>query len=596
MTRYSRNPASRTQGKSSTKRRARRWVAHDRWRNRSLYLHARGLHRLRGHRARAGHSAHAAHVGLELRARHRAGRRKGGARFCGDDHRARRRLHRRLPRRRQRGRRLRRDRTHAADVQGERREEEMNGFFSPEVAKGIVDASYLLTAFLFIMGLKRMSSPVTAKSGIVWAGWGMLVATLVTFIDPLITANYILIVSAIFLGGILAWWTGKRVAVTDMPQMIALYNGMGGGAAAAIAAVELLGGETHSRAAISLAVVGAIIGTVSFSGSMIAFGKLQGLINKSFRFRGQKLVNGLLLLAVLVNGLLIVLTGLGVLTLPVETMALVALFFALALVLGVAMTLPIGGADMPVVISLYNALTGLAVGFEGFVLQNAAMIIAGTVVGSAGTLLTQLMARAMNRSLGNVLFSNFGETAQAGGTVTGSMKPIEAADVGVMMAFAQKVIIVPGYGMAVAQAQHKVWELCQLLLDRGVLVRFAIHPVAGRMPGHMNVLLAEAGVPYDLISDLDEINAEFETADVALIIGANDVVNPVARTDKSSPIYGMPILNADKAKNVIVIKRGKGAGFSGIENGLFYLDNTRMLYGDAQKAVAELIQAIKAVD
>jgi len=245
------------------------------------------------------------------------------------------------------------------------------------------------------------------------------------------------------------------------------------------------------------------------------------------------------------------------------------------------------GADMPVVISLYNALTGLAVGFEGFVLNNAAMIIAGTVVGSAGTLLTQLMAKAMNRSLGNVLFSGFGDTgAAATGDVTGSLKPIEASDVGVMLAFAQKVIVVPGYGMAVAQAQHKIWELCQLLIDRGVQLRFAIHPVAGRMPGHMNVLLAEAGVPYDLIADLDEINAEFDTADVALIIGAND---------ESSPIYGMPILNADKAKNVIVIKRGQGAGFSGIENALFYLDNTRMLYGDAQKVAAELIQAVKAV-
>ncbi|HEX2792043.1 MAG TPA: NAD(P)(+) transhydrogenase (Re/Si-specific) subunit beta, partial [Steroidobacteraceae bacterium] len=270
---------------------------------------------------------------------------------------------------------------------------------------------------------------------------------------------------------------------------------------------------------------------------------------------------------------------------------------AAALVLGLSMTLPIGGADMPVVISLYNALTGLAVAFEGFVLGNAAMIIAGTVVGSAGTLLTQLMAKAMNRSLGNVLFSGFGDTgvAAAGTAISGSLKPIEAADAGVMMAFAHKVIIVPGYGMAVAQAQHKVWELCQLLIDRGVTVRFAIHPVAGRMPGHMNVLLAEAGVPYDLIADLDEINAEFETADVALIIGANDVVNPVARNDKSSPIYGMPILNADKAKNVIVIKRGQGAGFSGIENALFYLDNTRMLYGDGQAAVASLIAAVKAV-
>jgi NAD(P) transhydrogenase subunit beta len=453
----------------------------------------------------------------------------------------------------------------------------------------LIQASYLVTAALFILGLKRMSSPVTARSGILWAGAGMLVATLVSFLYPGMT-NYELIVPAMFAGGALAWWSGKRVAMTDMPQMIALYNGMGGGAAAAIAAVELYRGENTGYATSTLAVVGGIIGSVSFSGSAIAFGKLQGLITKSIRFSGQQIFNMLLLLAALVLGAMVAFNFNA--TPPVITA-----FFALALLLGLTMTLPIGGADMPVVISLYNALTGLAVAFEGFVLNNAAMIIAGTVVGSAGTLLTQLMAKAMNRGLGNVLFSGFGDTGgeAATGDVTGSLKPIEASDVGVMMAFASKVIIVPGYGMAVAQAQHKIWELCQLLIDRGVTVKFAIHPVAGRMPGHMNVLLAEAGVPYDLISDLDEINSEFETADVALIIGANDVVNPVARNDKSSPIYGMPILNADKAKNVIVIKRGKGAGFSGIENALFYLDNTRMLYGDAQKAGAELIQAIKAV-
>lgn len=453
----------------------------------------------------------------------------------------------------------------------------------------LIQASYLVTAALFILGLKRMSSPVTARSGILWAGAGMLVATLVSFLYPGMT-NYELIVPAMFGGGALAWWSGKRVAMTDMPQMIALYNGMGGGAAAAIAAVELYRGENTGYATSTLAVVGGIIGSVSFSGSAIAFGKLQGLITKSIRFSGQQIFNMLLLLAALVLGAMVAF-GLN------ATPGVITAFFALALLLGLTMTLPIGGADMPVVISLYNALTGLAVAFEGFVLNNAAMIIAGTVVGSAGTLLTQLMAKAMNRSLGNVLFSGFGDTGgeAAAGSVTGSLKPIEASDVGVMMAFASKVIIVPGYGMAVAQAQHKIWELCQLLIDRGVTVKFAIHPVAGRMPGHMNVLLAEAGVPYDLISDLDEINSEFETADVALIIGANDVVNPVARNDKSSPIYGMPILNADKAKNVIVIKRGKGAGFSGIENALFYLDNTRMLYGDAQKAGAELIQSIKAV-
>jgi NAD(P) transhydrogenase subunit beta len=452
----------------------------------------------------------------------------------------------------------------------------------------LIQVSYLLTAFLFITGLKRMSSPVTARSGILWAGTGMFVATAATLFLPGMT-NYPWILAAMLIGGVFAWISGRRVAMTDIPQMIALYNGMGGGAAAAIAAVELYrGGSTG--AATMLAVIGGLIGAISFSGSLIAFGKLQGLIQRSYRFAGQQLLNLLLAAAALVLGTLIA-AGIN------SGAPVVSGMFVLALLLGVLMTLPIGGADMPVVISLYNALTGLAVAFEGFVLGNAAMIIAGTVVGSAGTLLTQLMAKAMNRSLGNVLFSGFGDT---GGTasasaVSGSLKPIEAADAGVMLAFSQKVIIVPGYGMAVALAQHKVWELSQLLMERGVTVRFAIHPVAGRMPGHMNVLLAEAGVPYDLIADLDEINGEFETADVALIIGANDVVNPVARSDRSSPIYGMPILNADKAKNVIVIKRGQGAGFSGIENALFYLDHTRMLYGDGQNAVGALIAAVKSV-
>ena len=455
----------------------------------------------------------------------------------------------------------------------------------------LTQLSYLVAAALFILGLKRMSSPVTAVSGVRWAGLGMLLATAVTlaFIMQAPAINLILVVAAIAVGGVLAWVSGKRVAMTDMPQMIALYNGMGGGAAAAIAALELYSGNEHSVTHLTIAAVGGFIGAVSFSGSLIAFAKLQGLIRKAVRFGGQQLLNLLLLAGAIVCAVMIA-SGIN------ASPAVITGLFALALVLGLSMTLPIGGADMPVVISLYNALTGLAVAFEGFVLGNAAMIIAGTVVGSAGTLLTQLMARAMNRSLGNVLFSGFGDTGGAAtqGTVTGSMKSIDAADVGVMLAFAQKVIIVPGYGMAVAQAQHKVWELSQLLIDRGVTVRFAIHPVAGRMPGHMNVLLAEAGVPYDLIADLEEVNSEFETADVALIIGANDVVNPVARNDKSSPIYGMPILNADKAKNTIVIKRGQGAGFSGIENALFYLDNTRMLYGDGQAAVSQLIAAVKA--
>ena len=470
----------------------------------------------------------------------------------------------------------------------------MQGLLPDNVATLAIDFSYLLVAFLFIMGLKAMSSPVTARRGIVVAGFGMLIGTLMSFLYPGM-GNFALMLVAIAVGGGLAWWSGRIVAMTDMPQMIALYTGMGGGAAAAIAAVELLrmaaadpAAEAHGPVVTTLAAAGAFIGAVSFSGSLIAFGKLQGLIKRSFRFKGQQVVNLLIVAATIALGVAIVISG-------HPTLQMVVIFFALALLLGVTMTLPIGGADMPVVISLYNAFTGLAVAFEGFVLENAAMVIAGIVVGSAGTLLTQLMAKAMNRSLGNVLFSGFGEgPAAAAEGVAGALKPIEASDAGVMMAFAQKVIVIPGYGMAVAQAQHKVWELCQLLIDKGVMVRFAIHPVAGRMPGHMNVLLAEAGVPYDLIADLDEINAEFETADVALVIGANDVVNPVARTDKGSPIYGMPILNADKAKNVLVIKRGQGAGFSGIENHLFYLDNTRMVYGDAQKVAAELIHAVKA--
>src|SRR5271155_1246750 len=455
----------------------------------------------------------------------------------------------------------------------------------------LTQLSSLIAAALFILGLKRMSSTVTAVSGVRWAGVGMLLATIVTlaFMGASST-NLILVILAIAIGSIIAWVSGKRVAMTDMPQMIALYNGMGGGAAAAIAAVKLFSGDEHSLVHLTMAAAGGVIGAGSFSGSLIAFAKLQGLITKSVRFRGQKIINLAILLITAALGFMLV-SGAG----AASGLPTVALFFVFALILGVAMTLPIGGADMPVVISLYNALTGLAVGFEGFVLDNAAMIIAGTVVGSAGTLLTQLMAKAMNRSLANVLFSNFGESSSAaGGAVTGTQKAIEASDAGVMMAYSQKIIIIPGYGLAVAQAQHKVWELAQLLIDRGVKVRFAIHPVAGRMPGHMNVLLAEAGVPYDLIADLDEINAEFETADVALIIGANDVVNPDARSNKSSPIYGMPILNADKAKIVIVIKRGQGQGFSGIDNALFGLDQTRMLYGDAQAAVGQLIQAVKA--
>ena len=431
-----------------------------------------------------------------------------------------------------------------------------------------VQGAWFIGAALFIFGLKGMSSPASARKGIVIAGYGMLIAIAGTFLVPGLK-NIALMVAALGIGGAAAWISGKKVKMTDMPQMVAIYNGMGGGAAAAIAAIEFAKGDAHSMATTVLAVIGALIGAVSFTGSCVAWAKLQGVLKKAHRLPAQNAVNVLLaLFAVGLGGAMLVLA-------PAQP-ELIFGFFAVALILGLIVTLPIGGADMPVVISLFNAFTGLAVGFE------------------AGTLLTQLMAKAMNRPISNILFTPMVATG-AGEAISGTMKELGALDAAAMMHYASKVIIVPGYGMAVAHAQHKVWEMTSILEESGVEVKFAIHPVAGRMPGHMNVLLAEAGVPYDKIFDLEEINGEFGQADVALIIGANDVVNPSARTDKSSPIYGMPILNADMAQNVIVIKRGKGTGYSGVENALFYTDNCRMLYGDAQPMAGEIIQHLKAM-
>lgn len=459
-----------------------------------------------------------------------------------------------------------------------------------------IDIVYIISAAVFIIGLKQMSSPVTARKGIVWAGIAMVIATVVTFGDPAVyshgSLNVILIVVAIAVGSAIAYVTAKRVEMTDMPQMIAIYNGMGGGAAAAIAAVELVkvaaGGDAPSTTVLVLATLGAIIGAVSFSGSGIAFAKLQGLINKTIRFPMHMMINLALFIGMLALGGMMAISG------EINPTYLL-IFFVMTLIFGIMFTLPIGGADMPVVISLFNALTGLAVAFEGFVLQNAAMMIAGMVVGASGTLLTQLMSKAMNRPISNILFSSFGSAdgSTADEDVEGSMKEVQAPDAAIMMAYASKVIIIPGYGMAVAQAQHKLAELTKVLEARGVEVKYAIHPVAGRMPGHMNVLLAEAGIDYDKIYDLEDINPEFPSSEVALVIGANDVVNPVARSNPDSPIYGMPILDADRAQNCIVIKRGRGAGFSGIENHLFYADNTQMLYGDGQKMVGELVAGVK---
>ena len=454
----------------------------------------------------------------------------------------------------------------------------------------IAKASYFVATVLFILGIKRMSSPVTARRGIVQAGIGMVLATLATFA---ITGahNVGLIVLGIAVGVVPTWLWGKKVAMTDMPQMVALFNGMGGGSAAAIGAGELIkfahAGAAPAMSTLAFAVVGALIGSISMTGSIIAWAKLDGRMDKRFTFGGQQAFNFLVFAGALVCGLALIFWQVGT--------PLVVAFFVLALAFGVLMTLPIGGADMPVVISLFNAFTGLAVAFEGYVMQIEALIVAGMVVGAAGTLLTQLMAKAMNRPISGVLFSNFGGGGSSA-EIAGSQKPIEAPDAASLLYMAEKVIIVPGYGMAVAQAQHKIWELSQALIKAGKEVRFAIHPVAGRMPGHMNVLLAEAGVPYDLIADMDDINPEFKTCDVAIVIGANDVVNPSAKTDKSSPIFGMPILDVVDSRQVIVIKRGKGTGFAGIENALFYADNCRLLYADGKEAASRLIAELKGIE
>jgi NAD(P) transhydrogenase subunit beta len=453
----------------------------------------------------------------------------------------------------------------------------------------LIDPVYIVTIFFFIVGMQRMSHPLTARSGIVWAGAAMLIATLVTFFTPDLT-NLALIAIAIVIGGGFGFIAAKRVAMTDMPQMIALYNGMGGGAAAGISAVALLGTATPATG--SLAVIGGLIGAVSFSGSLIAFLKLQGWMRpRPISFSGQQILNMAVLVLAIVSGLFVVIQPPWV---PLSVALWLPLFFVLSLGFGLLMTLPIGGADMPVVISMYNAFTGLAVALDGFsfATPNYAMVVAGIIVGAAGSLLTIQMAKAMNRSLSNVFFGAFGAAEQEAAQVQGSMKSIEADDVAVMLAYADTAIIAPGYGMAVAQAQQKVKELTDLLESRDVQVKFAIHPVAGRMPGHMNVLLAEAGVPYDHLFDRDEINPEFPGTDVVLVIGANDVVNPAAHR-QGSALFGMPILDVEQAKNVIVLKRGQGKGFAGIENDLFYRDNTRMLYGDAQESVGKLIQALK---
>ena len=474
--------------------------------------------------------------------------------------------------------------------------------------------SLISAAVLFILGIKFLSSPKTARTGNLVAAAGMLIALFVLCKpDGSIiwaqgwTFNYTLIAIGtgvgLFIGAIGAY----SVKMTSMPQMVALFNGLGGGAAALVASLEFLkpghGGEHtlvgHGAVAsggsvfiASAMLFATLIGSLSFSGSIVAYLKLEGKCEKPMTFPGQHILNGLVLLVIIgLCGWLACQSSN-----PNATAAFIAMF-ALALFFGVAMVMPIGGADMPVVISLLNSFTGLAVAADGFAINNLAMIVAGTLVGSSGTLLTLLMCKAMNRPVTNVLFGAFGSSAGHAASAAGfagTVKAIQADEAALLLAYAQRVVIVPGYGMAVAQAQHQVHELSEELSKRGVEVQFAIHPVAGRMPGHMNVLLAEANVPYDLLVEMEQINPTMERVDVCLVIGANDVVNPAAREDKNSPIYGMPIIDADHCKAVIVMKRSMAAGFAGIENALFYKDNTRMLFGDAKASLQALISAVKA--
>jgi NAD(P) transhydrogenase subunit beta len=422
----------------------------------------------------------------------------------------------------------------------------------------------------------------------------MAVAVVATFFLEEIDGNYVLIVIAMAIGAVVGYLPSQRVQMTAMPQMVAIFNGMGGATAALVAVVEFLGVSDINRGTVLSIVLSAIIGSISATGSAVAFGKLQGLIPSRPTIRGpRQLITGLLLGGLALLGLLVIALQGGT---AAETLLVLTFLFALAV--GVLLVMPIGGADMPVVIAMLNSATGLAAALTGFVLSNQVLVVAGALVGASGSFLTVLMARAMNRSVTNVLFGAFGATpSKVGGAGVEETRPIHevsAEDAAVSLAYAQRVIIVPGYGLAVAQAQHSVHELAALLQERGVDVRYAIHPVAGRMPGHMNVLLAEANVPYDDLYEMDSINGDFAKTDVALVIGANDVTNPAARDDPDSPIYGMPILRTDDAASIIVLKRSMKPGFAGVENELFYNPKTSMLFGDAKESIDKLIREVRA--
>jgi len=448
---------------------------------------------------------------------------------------------------------------------------------------------YMISSLAFIFGIRQLGSPATARNGNRVAAAGMLLALVVT--ELLLGAhNYAFIIPTMLVAAAIGAYASRAVRMTAMPQMVAMFNGMGAGAAMFIGVGDFRDltaiGNLAPTESITI-LLSCLIGSLSFTGSAVAFAKLQELMTgRPIVYPAQKPLNGALFAAIVVVGIVLVAMGHGI--------GLLALYIVMALVLGVTFVLPVGGADMPVIISLLNSFTGTAAAMTGFVLGNNVLIVAGALVGASGAILTQLMSKAMNRSLANVLFGAFGQVqAGAGATEGGTVRSASVEDVAALLAFAQQVVIAPGYGLAVARGQHDVKELADQLEKRGVTVKYAIHPVAGRMPGHMNVLLAEANVPYPALREMDDINPEFSRTDVVLVIGANDVVNPAARNQPGSPIYGMPILNVDSAKTVVVLKRSMATGFAGIDNPLFYEPNTLMLFGDARDSLQKLVAEIK---
>jgi NAD(P) transhydrogenase subunit beta len=464
----------------------------------------------------------------------------------------------------------------------------------------MINLAYLAAAVLFILGLKGLSHPRTAVRGNLLGATGMLVAVIATFFyrDPTLTQTpldaFLVIAAAVAVGAVIGGVLALRIQMTAMPQMVALLNGFGGGASVLVAGAALVDGHTEATVVMMIATgVSGLIGAVTFWGSLVAFDKLQGLMlpDKPVHFPAQQMVNALVALASLALVYWMVAGD------PDSRVLAYWLLVAIASVGGILLTIPIGGADMPVAIALLNSYSGLAAAATGFVLGNNALIITGSLVGASGIILSQIMCKAMNRSLANVLMGNIGEASAgpaADDVYAGKVKSASADDIAIVLDGAARVVIVPGYGLAVSQAQHAVRDLVNLLESKGTEVEFAIHPVAGRMPGHMNVLLAEADIDYDKLKEMDEINPSFQQTDVAIVIGANDVVNPLARTDPTSPIAGMPILDVDKARTVVVIKRSLSPGFAGIPNPLFALDNTLMYFADGKKAIMDLITAIKS--